>query len=330
MNLRSVQSGDGPVTVGADGADDPASWIGRYGGDLRALLHEHGAVLVTGLGVRSAQALAEVRDAFGAKPADLREQFAARSEFGAGVYSSPEWAPDREMCLHHEQSYAVTFPGLLLMACVSTPDTGGATLLGDTRQVIEHLPAELVSRFREQGWLLVRNFRPYFGLSWSDAYGHDTPTAVEHYCAVNVIGCQWQRDGTLHTAQRRAAIVRHPVTGQECWFNQIAFFSQWSIDVTERDILLKTFGPSGIPFNTAYGNGETFSADEFTSLLDGYDAVLRRVQWEAGDLLLVDNLLTAHGREPYTGDREILVALADPVELNQCVPTVPALPGPAQ
>ncbi|MEV4920155.1 TauD/TfdA family dioxygenase, partial [Streptomyces tirandamycinicus] len=47
-----------------------------------------------------------------------------------------------------------------------------------------------------------------------------------------------------------------------------------------------------------------------------------REPWQPGDLMLVDNIRTAHSREPYEGPREILVGLADPVPLSGCSPTV--------
>jgi hypothetical protein len=31
-----------------------------------------------------------------------------------------------------------------------------------------------------------------------------------------------------------------------------------------------------------------------------------------GDILMVDNMLVAHGREPFSGPRKILVAMAEP------------------
>jgi hypothetical protein len=34
------------------------------------------------------------------------------------------------------------------------------------------------------------------------------------------------------------------------------------------------------------------------------------VPWRRGDLLLIDNMLTAHGRRPCTGDRRVLVAMS--------------------
>ena len=35
-----------------------------------------------------------------------------------------------------------------------------------------------------------------------------------------------------------------------------------------------------------------------------------RFPWEAGDLLVLDNHMVAHGRRPFTGPRRILVAMA--------------------
>jgi alpha-ketoglutarate-dependent taurine dioxygenase len=34
--------------------------------------------------------------------------------------------------------------------------------------------------------------------------------------------------------------------------------------------------------------------------------------WQRGDLLMLDNMAVAHGRRPYRGERQVLVAMADP------------------
>jgi Taurine catabolism dioxygenase TauD, TfdA family len=51
-----------------------------------------------------------------------------------------------------------------------------------------------------------------------------------------------------------------------------------------------------------------------------YEASTAREPWQAGDLLLVDNVRTAHSREPFQGPREVLVAMADPVRAADCAP----------
>ena len=146
--------------------------------------------------------------------------------------------------------------------------------------------------------------------------------AVEHYCRANAIAFEWQPDGGLRTWQRRSAVVAHPVTGQRCWFNQIAFLNEWTIASEVREYLVDVYGEEGLPFNTRFGNGDPIGEDVVQLLNEVYEANTAREPWQAGDLLLVDNIRTAHSREPYTGSREVLVGMADAVRLADCSPTV--------
>jgi hypothetical protein len=47
-----------------------------------------------------------------------------------------------------------------------------------------------------------------------------------------------------------------------------------------------------------------------------------RQAWQPGDVMLVDNVLTTHGRDPIRGDRKVVVAIGDPIHLEDCQPTV--------
>lgn len=292
---------------------DPLAWFCVQAAPLRELLAARGAVVVTDLPADTADRLALVRQALGSQPATCAEPFAGCRSLGEGVHTAPDWDADREMCLHHEQSQALRFPSLLIMAARQPATSGGATLLGDTRQVLMELPAELVARFRARGWRLTRNYRPHLGMSWTEVFRTRDPARVEETCAATGMECSWQNDGTLHTVQRRSAVVRHPVSDDECWFNQIGFFSQWSVPEEQRSVLLNVFGPDGMPFNTGYGDGDPLTEDEFRAILLAYDRVAVRVDLRPGEVLLVDNLAMAHGRDPYTGVRDHVVALADPM-----------------
>jgi Taurine catabolism dioxygenase TauD, TfdA family len=297
-----------PHTSGA--AEVAGNWAAAHRDELGALLRQHGSVAVVGLDVRSAADLAAVRRGLGRPPAFSREQFAPRRDFGDGIYSWPEWSAAREMCLHHEQSYGVDYPHLLLMACGTPPASGGSVFLGDTRNVAGYLPDRLWGRLREEGWIFLRSFLPRMGLPWQAALGTEDRDAVAGICARRDIGHEWAAGGILRLRQHRPAVRPHPVTGEDCFFNDVAFMSQWSILRAERDVLLSAFGPAGLPFNTSFGSGDPLTQDDYQALMTAYDRISVRMPWQPGRLLLVDNVAAAHGREAYSGSWDALVALA--------------------
>ena len=173
--------------------------------------------------------------------------------------------------------------------------------MADGPAVLRALPAELVPRFEQQGWVLTRNYNEDIGASVEQAFGTGDRHAVESYCRANAIEFDWQPGGGLRTRQRRSAVVRHPVTGQRCWFNQIAFLNEQTIDPEVREYLVEVYGQDGLPFTTLFGNGDPVGADVVDLLNQTYEAHTAREPWQAGDLLLVDNIRTAHSREPYDG-----------------------------
>jgi hypothetical protein len=145
---------------------------------------------------------------------------------------------------------------------------------------------------------------------------------VESYCAENLIAHAWQEDGHLRTSQVRPGIVRHPSTGDEVWFNHLVFWNEWALEEELRDTLVDEFGRDGLPFNTAFGDGAPLTREDLESIQAAYEAATVRETWQPGDLLLVDNILSAHGRDPFHGDRKIVVAMGQPVALADCLPTV--------
>ena len=317
-----LRPGSPPVLrTGSPG--DPAAWVAEHRAALRAAVVEHGSVLVRGLGLADAGTVADVAARLTDRLGSEREAFAPRQPQPGGLYSATPWPANQPMCMHHELSYALEFPGLLLFACLTAPAEGGATGVADAPTVLEALPADLVARFEREGWLLLRSYNDEIGAPWPEAFDTDDRGTVEAYCRANGIDLEWQPDGGLRTRQRRSAVVRHPVTGQRCWFNQVAFLNEWTLAEEVREYLVDVYGPEGLPFTTAFGDGEPIGEDVVALLNSVYEQHTAREPWQDGDLLLVDNVRTAHSREAYTGPREVLVALADPVHLSDCSPTVP-------
>jgi alpha-ketoglutarate-dependent taurine dioxygenase len=316
-----------PPVLRASAAGDAPSWAAEHRDALRGVVAEHGSVLVRGLELRDPAEVGAVFQRLATSLMTEREAFASRRTYADGVYSATKWPPNQPMCMHHELSYTLEFPGLLLFACLTAPTAGGATAVADSPTVLEALPTELVARFEREGWLLTRNYNDEIGASWAEAFGTDDRGAVERYCRANAIELEWQPDGGLRTRQRRSAVVRHPVTGQRCWFNQIPFLNEWTIAAEIREYLVDVYGADGLPFNTRFGNGDPIGEDVVELVNQVYEANTAREPWQAGDLLLVDNVRIAHSREAFEGPREVLAAMADPVRLADCSPTVEVTTG---
>ncbi|MFF8725864.1 TauD/TfdA family dioxygenase [Streptomyces sp. NPDC015171] len=306
---------DKPALLRVDPPGDPAAWAAEHREALRAQVTEHGALLVRGLGLRDADQAGAVFARLAGRLMAEREAFAPRQPHGPGLYSSTPWPANQPMCMHHELSYLLEVPRLLLFACLTPPGQGGATGVADAEQVLKDLPAEPAERFEREGWLLTRTYNEEIGASLEESFGTDDPAAIEQYCRANEIRFTWQPDGSLHTEQRRAAVVRHPVTGRRCWFNQIAFLNEWTLAPEVREYLVDEYGADGLPFNTRYGDGSPIGEDVVQLLNSTYEKHTRREPWQAGDLMLVDNIRSAHSRETYAGEREVLVGMADPGRL---------------
>jgi alpha-ketoglutarate-dependent taurine dioxygenase len=300
-------------------------WLTERRPALRALMHEHGHVYLRGLPIATSDDFAAVRDVLLDERASYKEKATPRSNYGKDIYSSTDLPSIQSIRLHNENSYTLDFPGVLAFCCIEAPSSGGATTIADVRDVLRAIPETLTRSFRERGWRLVRNYNGHVSLPWTAAFATDDRSEVLTYCERNRISAQWIGAEGLRTVQRRPAIIRHPVTGEEVWFNHVAFWNSASLEDDVREVLTDTYGVDGLPFETMFGDGTVLSVDEVRQLNNAYDSVTRRESWRQGDVMLVDNILCAHGRDAYAGARRVLVAMGEPVRLADCHPS----PAPA-
>jgi alpha-ketoglutarate-dependent taurine dioxygenase len=304
---------DQPLVLCAALAEvDLAAWAARNREFVEQQLQQHGALLFRGFNVKTAGHFGQVCRAISGELLEYRERSSPRSEVEGNIYSSTDYPPDQSIFPHNEHSYSLTFPLRLYFFCETPATQGGETPLVDTRKVFRRLEARVKERFMEKKWMYVRNFGDGFGLDWQTVFQTTNREEVERYCRRAGIEVEWKEGNRLRTRQVREAVVRHPRTGELIWFNHITFFHVTTLGASIREPLLEAFSEEDLPNNSYYGDGSAIEPEVLEQLRAAYREEMVSFAWQAGDVLLLDNMLTAHARAPYSGARKILVAMAEP------------------
>jgi alpha-ketoglutarate-dependent taurine dioxygenase len=275
-------------------------------------LLKYGAVLFRGYKVQTAAEFAEFVHSFaGVELLKYIGGVSPRIELGGGVYTSTEYPSQYMLSLHNELSYSDKYPSCVYFCCLVAPQQGGETPIGDSRKILKSIAPEIV---RELTSKKIRYDRNLFddsgsGFSWQDAFETNDKSIVENYCRQSKVDFRWKENGGLWLSQIRPAVTTHPVTGEEVWFNQADGFHPSNLDQETYQSLIQTMSENEFRLNAFYGDGSPLD----TSMLDDIRETLKKEMvifpWQDGDILILDNLLTAHGRMPFSGARRIILAM---------------------
>lgn len=298
-----------PRVIVPRGTRDLLEFAREHGDRLRHEVRQLGAILLRGFSPVDPSALGDIAGALVGRLSAYTERTSPRTEVHSHVYTSTDYPAHSPIFFHNENSYQQSWPAYLLFYCAQESPGGGETLLADCRLVTAPLPRWVVDRFRSHGWRYVRNLHEDLGLSWQEVFQTKERSEVERYCAAAQIECEW-RGTSLRLSATRPAFTTHPVTGEQVWFNNVAAFHPRSLPMETRDALLSLFDPADLPNNSLYGDGAGIPDEVVDSVIEAYLAAGDCVRWQVGDLLLLDNVLVAHGRQPFVGDRRVLVAMS--------------------
>ena len=291
---------------------DLGTWLEARNGWVDERLLRHGAVLFRGFSVPSIERFEGFAAAFSGGLMEYTERSTPRTRVQANVYTSTEYPPDQAIPLHNENSYSHVWPSKLWFHCLVAAEEGGATPIADSRRVYQDLDPAVRERFEDRGVLYVRNYGNSLGLSWQEAFQTEDRKAVETYCERAGIEWRWIDGSWLQTRQVRPAASRHPQTGDQVWFNQAHLFHASALDPEVARALSAILDEERFPRNAYYGDGTPIEPETLEEIRRVYDETAVAFPWQAGDVLLVDNIRVAHGRQAYRGARKVVVAMADP------------------
>jgi hypothetical protein len=293
-------------------AVDLTAWMVASWSFLEQELCRHGGIMFRGFDLKSEADFETLVHSLPVELSGYTEGATPRTKLGEKVYTSTEFPAEHAIALHNELSYVTTWPMKIWFFCQTPPSVGGETPIADMRRVYDRIDPAIRSRFIEKGWMLVRNFRPGLGPSWQSSYLASDSVAAEAYFRLHEIAFEWIGPDHLRTRQVRPAVARHPLTSEMVWFNHVAFWHVSSLAPEVREALLQSGGEENLPYNTYYGDGSVIEDEVVEALRDAYDQETRTLPWEKGDLLMLDNMLVAHGRRPFQGPRRILAAMGQP------------------
>jgi alpha-ketoglutarate-dependent taurine dioxygenase len=290
---------------------DLTTWAQSNRGLIEARLLRHGGILFRDFNISSPELFEQFVIACSNELLPYRERSSPRTQINNNVYTSTDYPADQSIFLHNENSYQRTWPLKIFFFCAEPAIQGGETPIADCRKVFERIDPQIRRRFIEKGWMLVRNFGNGLSLSWQSVFQTEDRSAVEIYCREAGIEIEWRGD-RLRTRQTRRAVAQHPATGEMIWFNHAAFFHVSTLEPSTRQGLLSVLEEEDLPNNTYYGDGSPIEPSVLEEIREAYRMETVSFAWQKGDILMLDNMLTAHGRNPYVGPRKILVAMAEP------------------
>lgn len=297
---------------------DLAAWAQSERQRMDALLVRHGAVLLRGFGLRSS---ADFSTAATALCETLYGDYGdlPREAAGSKIYGATPYPASLPILFHNESSHLPTWPTKQLFFCAQPATTGGATPLVDCAALYRALEPALRERFERLGLIYVRNFIPGLDVSWQHFFGTQSRERVAQLCQRAGARCEWTPTG-LRTCQPAPAVRRHPRTGELLFFNQLQLHHPRAMDPATRDSLRALFVEPDFPRYVTFGDGSPIEDAVIDALIELCFSRAQSFDWQAGDLLMVDNMRCAHARLPYEGPRRILVAMGDMHKAPQDLP----------
>lgn len=295
------------------------AWVDKNKSDIESFLSTNGILLIRGLRINSEEFGAVLAGLFGEELLSYTYRSTPRTELKNNIYTATEYHPSQVIPQHNENAYSNVWPMRIGFLCVTPASKMGNTPISDSHIAYQEIPVEIREEFERKGIMYVRNYSNV-DLPWTEVFQTEEKSVVEKYCNDNNIDFEWTSNG-LRTKQVNQASITHPVTRQKLWFNQAHLFHVSSLEKDLREGLVALLGEDNLPRNTYFGDGTPIDEGHLSVIRDVYEKTKFSFQWEKNDLLLLDNMLFTHGREPFEGPRKTLVGMAQSYSPKQSLET---------
>lgn len=290
---------------------DLGAWAESHQDELADYIHTYGSIYFRGFGIDSP----DLFEATAAKLAgeslygdygDLPREVAGEKIFGSTPYPA-----DQAIYFHNESSHMAHWPMRIFFLCAVNAETGGETPVLDCREAYRELDPAIRDKFETLGLRYTRNFAAGIDVPWQQFFGTESQSEVEEKCREVDTDFEWLKGGDqLRISQYAEAVKSHPDTGETVFFNQVLLHHPAALPSATRSALLELLSEDDLPRNCYFGDGSVIPDEYIQHIFDVYERIMVAKRWSEGDVIMLDNMLCAHARLPFTGARKTLVAMA--------------------
>ena len=290
---------------------DAVSWTNRQKTDLLNIANEHGAVLLRDFPIAGASDFDAIVSALELDNFPYKKSLsnAVRINRTDRVFSANEAPSEVRIFFHHEMAQTPLYPRWIFFSCEIAADQGGATPLCRSDILYERIKEThpLFADACEGRGLRYTNVMPDdddansgMGRSWRSTLGADSRDAAEHRLAELGYSWQWQTNGCLKSTSPPLPAVMELPDGRKVFFNQlIAAFSGWKDNRNDPSKAIQ------------HGDGTPVDPEAVLAATEMAEELAFDLEWQAGDIALIDNTIAMHARRPFQGKRKVVASLAE-------------------
>jgi len=298
-----------------------AQWTNKNRHDIEALLHYHGVILWRGFPIPHAEDLSKFVLAFSEwedLPYEVSLSYAIRKQVCERVCTTNE-GKTGGMVFHHEQAQTPLFPGKIFFYCEEPATIGGATGISHSALILDQLTEKYPDfvKVLEAKGVIYKGVLPeesdtssgQVGRSWKSFFGRETKEAVEKRATELGYTCSWQEDKSLHFDSPILPAIRVAPgsNGVRVFFNQMiaafkANFNDWIKNGNSK-------AAYSLDKFLIFGDGSSIPVDPMEFLAEQVEKNSFDLQWQAGDVGLLDNYIVMHARRAYEGPRKVFASL---------------------
>lgn len=298
-----------------------ASFIQTNIKEINKFIHDYGAILFRGCkNINNATDFAKLVEKF---EIPLCESYGDLPKFDMDlnyIHKSTPYPADSVILFHNEASHTNRWPHYQWFCCLEPAKHNGQTPIVDCHKVYTQIPSNIRDKFEKFGLKYIRNFIKGLDVSWQDFFSVNTLQQLQQLCDSDALNLVIKDSGIIQIENKVPAIIQHPENKQNIFFNQLLLHHEFIIESDIREALVEMYTEESLPRRVLFGDNTQIDINTVNMLLDIFVREAVYFDWQQGDILIVDNLRTAHARRSYIGPRKICVALSELINRNEIIP----------